>query len=71
MKKWIKVSLELILLAILLAILIHYAGNIILIYAKEEVIIYEPNKIILGLEFSLDMVVMIYVIYMIVKKAKA
>jgi len=69
-KNWTRVFLELGLLAILLAILIHYAGNIILIYNYEEVVIYEPNKIILTLEFSLDIIVMIYVIYRLVKIAK-
>lgn len=69
-KKWVKLFLELGFLAILLAVLIHYAGNIILIYNYEEVVIYEPNKIILGIEFSLDMIAIVYVAYRVIKTSK-
>lgn len=69
-KKWVKTFSELGFLAILLSVLIHYAGNIILLFTYEEVVIYEPSKMILGVEFFFDIIAMIYVTYRIVKTAK-
>jgi len=69
-ENWIKVSIKLVILAILLSVLIHYASSIILIFSHGEVAVYEPNKIILVVEFIFDIMAMIYVIYSIVETAK-
>jgi len=67
MKKWVKSFLELGFLALLLSILIHYAYNLFLIFTRGEIVIYEPNRMILGVEFFLDIIAMVYVTYKIVK----
>jgi len=68
MKKWVEDFLELGFLALLLSILFHYAYNLFLIFTHEEITIYEPNKIIVGVEFFLDIVAIVYVTYRIIKK---
>jgi hypothetical protein len=67
MKKWIKDFIEMGFLAILLAILIHYAYNLLFIFLKGEVVIYETSKTILIIEFFLDILAMAYITYKIIK----
>ncbi len=67
MEKWIKDFFELGFLAILLAILLHYAYNLFLIFINGEVVIYESSKTIIIIEFFLDILAMFYIAYKIIK----
>jgi hypothetical protein len=69
-KKWIKIFVELSFLAIILSVLIHYAGNIIFIFYEGEVVIFETDKTILSLEFFFDILAITYVTYRIIKISK-
>jgi len=67
MKKWTKDFIELGFCALILSILLHYAYNLFFIFTQGEVVIYEQNKIILGAEFILDVLAIVYVTYRIIK----
>ena len=55
------------LFSLILSILIHHAYNLSLIYLYEEIVVSEPNKVILLVEMFLVIIAIIYVLHRITK----